>query len=109
MRVLGRLRLQTKVLLMQIGIVVLVAALMSGAIVSVLARVVAQQSGERVLGIAHTVALMPAVRDAFNSPDPPAIIQPLAESVRQAAGVSFVVVANRDLIRYAHPSPDLIG
>jgi two-component system CitB family sensor kinase len=94
---------------MQIGIVVLVAALMSGAIVSVLARVVAQQSGERVLGIAHTVALMPAVRDAFNSPDPPAIIQPLAESVRQAAGVSFVVVANRDLIRYAHPSPDLIG
>ena len=74
---------------MQIGIVVLVAALMSGAIVSVLARVVAQQSGERVLGIAHTVALMPAVRDAFNSPDPPAIIQPLAESVRQAAGVSL--------------------
>jgi two-component system, CitB family, sensor kinase len=94
---------------MQIGIVVLVAALMSGAIVSVLARVAEQQSGERVLGIAHTVALMPAVRDAFNSPDPPAVIQPLAESVRQAAGLSFVVVANRDLIRYSHPNPDLIG
>jgi two-component system CitB family sensor kinase len=108
-RFLGRLRLQTKVLLMQIGIVVLVAALMSGAIVSVLARVAEQQSGERVLGIAHTVALMPAVREAFSSPDPPALIQPLAESVRQAAGVSFVVVANRDLIRYSHPNPDLIG
>jgi two-component system CitB family sensor kinase len=108
-RFLGRLRLQTKVLLMQIGIVVLVAALMSGAIVSVLARVAGQQSGERVLGIAQTVALMPAVRAAFSSPDPPAIIQPLAESVRQAAGLSFVVVANRDLIRYSHPNPELIG
>jgi two-component system CitB family sensor kinase len=108
-RVLGRLRLQTKVLLMQIGIVVLVAALMSGAVISVLARVAGQQSGERVLGIARTVALMPAVRDAFNAPDPAAIIQPLAESVRQAAGVSFVVVANRDLIRYSHPNPELIG
>ena len=94
---------------MQIGIVALVAALISSAIVSVLARVAAQQSGERVLGIAQTVATMPALRAAFNLPDPPAIIQPLAESVRQAAGVSFVVVANRDLIRYAHPNPELIG
>ena len=94
---------------MQIGIVVLVAALISGAIVSVLARVAGQQSGERVLGIAQTVALMPAVRAAFSSPDPPAVIQPLAESVRQAADLSFVVVANRDLIRYSHPNPDLIG
>src|SRR5919199_5391510 len=94
---------------MQIGIVVLVAALISGAIVSVLARVAGQQSGERVLGIAQTVALMPAVRAAFSSPVPPAVIQPLAESVRQAADLSFVVVANRDLIRYSHPNPDLIG
>src|SRR5919199_2108044 len=94
---------------MQIGIVVLVAALMSGAIVSVLTRVAGQQSGERVLGIAQTVALIPAVRAAFNSPDPPAIIQPLAESVRRAADLSFVVVANRDLIRYSHPNPDLVG
>jgi two-component system CitB family sensor kinase len=108
-RVFGRLRLQTKVLLMQIGIVALVAALISGAVVSVLVRVAEQQSGERVLGIAHTVALMPGVRAAFSSPDPPASIQPLAESVRQATGVSFVVVANRDLIRYSHPNPDLIG
>jgi two-component system CitB family sensor kinase len=108
-RALGRLRLQTKVLLMQIGIVVLVATLVSGAVVSVLTRVAKQESGERVLGIAHTVALMPTVRAAFGSPDPPAIIQPLAESVRQAAGLSFVVVANGDLIRYSHPNPDLIG
>src|SRR5438132_1387085 len=92
---------------MQIGIVVLVAALMSGAIVSVLARVVAQQSGERVLGIAHTVALMPAVRDAFNSPDPAASLQPLAGSLPPAAGGSFGLVANPGLVPHGSPGPGL--
>jgi two-component system, CitB family, sensor kinase len=94
---------------MQIGIVVLVAALVSAAMVSVVMRDIEQETGERLLGIAQTVAIMPAVRSAFASPDPPDTIQPLAESVRQAAGLSFVVVANRDLIRYSHPNPELIG
>jgi two-component system, CitB family, sensor kinase len=109
MRVLGRMKLQTKVLLMQVGIVLLVAGLISATVVSVLAKLVEQQAGERALGIAEIVAMMPEIRDAFASPDPPDIIQPLAESVRQVTGVSFVVVSNRDLIRYSHPNPELIG
>jgi two-component system CitB family sensor kinase len=109
MRVLSRLTLQTKVLLMQVGIVLLVAGLISATVLSVLARLVEQQTGERALGIAQAVALMLPVRDAFDSPDPPAIIQPLAEAVRQTAGLSFVVVSNRALVRYSHPNPELIG
>ena len=109
MRRFGRLTLQRKVLLIQVGIVLLVLGLISTTVVSVLARLVDEQAGERVLGIAHTVALMPAVRDAFVAPDPPATIQPLAESVRQAARLSFVVVSNRQLIRYSHPNPELVG
>src|SRR5205823_7294628 len=31
------------------------------------------------------------------------------ESVREAAALSFVVVSNRDLIRYSHTNPELIG
>jgi two-component system, CitB family, sensor kinase len=108
-RVLSRLPLQTKVLLIQIGIVVLVAGLIVGTVVSVIGRMVERQSGELVLGIAQTVAVMPTVRQAFTTPEPQRIIQPLAEEVRQSAGLSFVVVANRDLIRYSHTNPDLIG
>jgi two-component system CitB family sensor kinase len=103
------MRLQTKVLLIQVGIVLLVASLIFGTLVSVLSRVVEEQYGQRVLSIAQTVALMPTVRGAFDAPDPSATIQPLAESLRQAAGLSFIVVSNRDLIRYSHPNPDLIG
>jgi two-component system CitB family sensor kinase len=109
MHLIGRMSLQTKVLVIQVGIVLLVAGLISGMVVSVLANLVEQQAGERALGVAQTVALMPEVRNAFNTPDPAAHIQPLAESVRQAAGVSFVVVSNRDLIRYSHTNPELIG
>ncbi len=109
MRLFGRLSLQTKVLLIQVGIVLLVAGLISATVVSVLAKLVEQQAGERALGIAETIALMPALRDAFDSPNPPATIQPLAESLRQAAGVSFVVVSDRNMIRYSHPNPELIG
>ncbi|MBV9547515.1 MAG: sensor histidine kinase, partial [Chloroflexi bacterium] len=109
MRLLGRMSLQTKVLLIQIGIVVLVAGLISTTVISVLANLVEQQAGERALGIGEAVALMPEVRNAFDAPDPSAELQPLAESVRQAAGVSFVVISNRDLIRYTHPNRELIG
>src|SRR5579859_213068 len=109
MRVLGRMRLQTKVLLMQVGIVLLVAGLISATVISVLAKLVEQQAGDRALGIAEAIALMPEIRAAFTSPDPPGIIQPLAESLRQVTGVSFVVVSNRDLIRYSHPNPELVG
>src|SRR6059058_4897325 len=109
MRLIGRLSLQTKVLLIQVGIVLLVAGLISVTVVSVLANLVEQQAGERALGIAQSVAVMPDVAAAFNKPKPEEAIQPLAEAVRTAAGVSFVVVSNRDLIRYSHPNPELIG
>src|ERR1700694_535720 len=58
MRVLSRLTLQTKVLLMQVGIVLLVAGLIAATVLSVLARMVEQQTGGRALGVAHAVTLM---------------------------------------------------
>lgn len=109
MRGLGRLSLQTKVLLIQVGIVLLVAGLISATVMSVLSRLVEQEAGDRALGIAQAVAVMPDVRRAFADPDPSLTIQPLAEQVRTVAGVSFVVVSNRDLVRYSHPRPELIG
>jgi two-component system CitB family sensor kinase len=109
MRVFSRLTLQTKVLLMQVGIVLLVAGLLSATVLSILARMVEEQTGERALGIAQAVALMPEVRHALAAPNAAASIQPLAEAVRQRAGLSFIVVSDRGLIRYSHPNPELIG
>src|SRR4051812_15353073 len=101
--------LHAKVLAIQVGIVLIVVGVVTVSFVGLLARVVEQQYGERVLGIGHAVALMPAIREAFDDPDPSIVIQPLAESVRQAAGLTFVVISNRDQIRYSHPVPERIG
>nr|WSX53800.1 SpoIIE family protein phosphatase [Streptomyces sp. NBC_00974] len=54
---------------------------------------------------AHSIGLQPALR----APDPSAILQPVTEATRKAAGVDFIVVMDTRGIRYTHPLPDRIG
>ncbi|MDH2429257.1 sensor histidine kinase [Sphaerisporangium sp. TRM90804] len=63
----------------------------------------------RALAIAQSVAGMPAVREAFASPRPQDLLQPIALGVQRQTGADYVVIANRDQIRYAHPNAFLIG
>lgn len=106
---LGRLSLRKKILLLHIGIVVLAVGLTVGTAIVILGQVVEKRYGERVLSVAHAVALIPSIREAFADPDPSATIQPIAEAVRDQAGFAFIVVANREGIRYSHPVPERIG
>ncbi|HEX6512746.1 MAG TPA: sensor histidine kinase, partial [Chloroflexota bacterium] len=106
---LGRMSLQTKVLLLQAGIVLLVVTVLSGTFIAILSGIVHREYEQRVMAVAQTVALMPALRDALAQPDPAAAIQPLAEQLRTAAGLTFIVISNRQGIRYSHPNPELIG
>lgn len=64
---------------------------------------------QRALAIAQSVAGMPAVREAFSAPRPQDLLQPIALGVQRQTGADYVVIANRDQIRYAHPNPELIG
>ena len=36
-------------------------------------------------------------------------LEPIAERIRKLTGASFIVVANRQGVRYSHPNPALIG
>lgn len=64
---------------------------------------------DRMKVLAFSVAELSTVRDAFDDQDPSLTIQPLAELVREAAGVTYVVVSNADGIRYSHPNKERIG
>ncbi|GAA0921603.1 ATP-binding protein [Nonomuraea longicatena] len=64
---------------------------------------------QRALAIAESVAGMPQVRAAFNTKNPEKVLQPLAVSVQQSTGADYVVIANREQTRYAHPNSTLIG
>jgi len=98
-----------QILLLQLVIVVVTVS--TGAFVSwhQARKQLDEQYGQRVLAIAESTAALPAVRDAFDDPDPSVTIQPLAEAIRRAAGALFVVVANAEQIRYSHPNPENIG
>src|SRR5260370_39861331 len=45
----------------------------------------------------------------MTDPDPSKAIQPIAEAIRRSVGADFIVVANKDGIRYSHPNPQNIG
>ncbi len=64
---------------------------------------------ERMIAVAQSVAGLPVILDAFDDADPSATIQPVAETIREASDVTYVVVANDRGIRYSHPNPDRIG
>jgi two-component system CitB family sensor kinase len=96
-------------LLLQVAVVALAVA--AGAALAWLdaRRDSAESARQRVLGVAETFAHSPDVVTALRSRDPAARLQPLAESVRRATGVDFVVVMSPDRVRYSHPNPALIG
>ena len=64
---------------------------------------------DRMIAVAQSVAGLPVITEAFDDADPSATIQPVAEVIRRASDVTYVVVANDLGIRYSHPNPDRIG
>lgn len=105
----GRLRLSTQILLLQLAIIVL--TLGTGVAVSILQarETLDREVGHQSLAIARSVAEIPEVREAFDDAHPERVINPIAESIRERTGASFVVVANNEGIRYSHPDPAKIG
>ena len=101
--------LATQVLLLQIGIVAV--SVVAGTLLSfnIVTERIDREFEQRSLAIGHAVADTPDVIEAFALPDPSRVIQPIAEAIRLSTGASFVVVANRDGIRYSHPNPARIG
>jgi two-component system CitB family sensor kinase len=106
---MARRSLANQVLLLQVAVVALAVA--AGAALAWLdaRRDSVESARQRTLGAAETFAHSPDVLAALRTPDPAATLQPMAESVRRATGVDFVVVMSRDRIRYSHPTPSQIG
>lgn len=64
---------------------------------------------DRMIAVAQSVAGLPVIASAFDDDDPARTIQPVAEVVREASDVTYVVVSDDAGIRFSHPNPDRIG
>jgi two-component system CitB family sensor kinase len=101
--------LGVQLLLLQVGIV-LVTVLIAGAVaVQHQKQQIRDSYQQQVLAVAKSTARLPSVIDAYGEPRPSATLQPLAELIREASGVTFVVITDAQGIRYSHPDPDRIG
>nr|WP_190131680.1 SpoIIE family protein phosphatase [Streptomyces mashuensis] len=92
--------------------VLLVLLLVVAAVVTLLLQARSdrfQAARDRSLAAAEGFAHGPGLPETLRGPDPAAVLQPLAESARRQGGVDFIVVMNRDGIRYSHPDPSQIG
>ncbi|WP_240506482.1 ATP-binding protein [Thermoactinospora rubra] len=103
------MRLGTQLFLLQMVIVLLAAAGTAVVWAQNTRRNLDHQYQQRALTIALSVAALPEVRAAFKRERPETVLQPLAMSVQRATGADYVVIANTQQIRYAHPNPELIG
>ena len=67
------------------------------------------EAGQRMAGIATSIAASPLVLQAADSGDPTALLQPYAADVMAAADVDFITIMAPDRTRWTHPAPEEIG
>ncbi|KQV08463.1 hypothetical protein ASC63_09445 [Leifsonia sp. Root112D2] len=68
-----------------------------------------EQYQQRSLAVASAVAQMPQISSELEAGDPHHDIRGFAERVRTATGASYVVITDRNGVRFSHPNPALIG
>ena len=104
-----RIRFARQVLILQIGVVVLVAVTGYGLAAWVQRGELRHQFAWRALTLARSVAADPVIGDAVAGGDPQGVVEERAERIRRATGALFVVVTDRRGIRLAHPNHAEIG
>lgn len=103
------MRLQTRMILFICTLLFLVIVLLAGIFQYMEEATIKEQIGTRALHVAETVASIPSIRSAFSEEQPWKTIQPIAEEVRLKTGAEYIVVGNREGVRYSHPIPERIG
>ncbi|MFC4139637.1 MULTISPECIES: PAS domain-containing protein [unclassified Microbacterium] len=105
----SKMTLRVQLLLLQAAIVCLVTLIAGITAGFVQWGTIRDAYEDRMMAVSQSIASMPAVVGAFDDADPSETIQPLAEAIRKASDLTYVVVANADGIRYSHPDPEKIG
>lgn len=103
------LNLKTTMILL-IGLLIMAIIIVMGVFLNYfVTETLETQLGKQALSVAESVALNPDIAEAFEQAEPEAIIQPLVSPILQSTDAEFIVVGNKDEIRYSHPNPELIG
>lgn len=101
--------LQTKLIFLIFALFLMVIFVLGIIFNSIFTKSIEEQIGQSALSVSETIAVMPIVKTAFNEEKPEDILQPLAQDIRIKTGAQFIVIGDRESIRYTHPDPEKIG
>lgn len=65
--------------------------------------------GNQAMTVAKMTAQKEKIIEALDDPDPSLTIQPISEEIRKFTGAGYVVIGNKEGIRYSHHKPENIG
>ncbi|MFH9072432.1 sensor histidine kinase [Streptomyces alboflavus] len=104
-------RVFSQVLLMQLAIAAGVAVLATGLFLAPLSDQLDDQAMRRALAIAQTTAAQPRIAQDLASSRPAADgpVQAAAERIRKASGAEYVVIMNKEGVRWSHTDRDEVG
>ncbi|MFK4065346.1 ATP-binding protein [Streptomyces sp. NPDC029674] len=104
-------RVFSQVLLMQLAIAAGVAVLATGLFLAPLSDQLDDQAMRRALAIAQTTAAQPQIAEELSASRPTADgpVQAAAERIRRASGAEYVVIMNKDGVRWSHTDRAQIG
>ena len=104
-----RIPLRFQLVALQLGIVLAVLTAVGAVTIRMQEHQLRDAYKGRLIGVAESVARLPSVVSAFDTESPALTIQPIAEVIRQASSVTYVVVTDRNGVRHSHPNPAEIG
>ena len=91
-------------------LVILIAALIGATLAFRVAQTAQDNQYKlRALAIANATAAMPDVIELITAGDPQHQLPIIAESIRKRTDATYVVIADKNGIRYSHPNPAMIG
>jgi len=101
--------LRTQLLLLQVVIVLTIVVTAGLVALWLQLEQIREASRDRMIAVAQSVAQLPTIVEAFDDADPAATIQPIAELIREASDVTYIVVTDDQGVRFSHPDPERIG
>lgn len=104
-----KVSLETKILGLVLSLSLFLILLLTTTFSYMEGRQIAKDKGQLALELSKTISFMPTVTEAFKKEDPAATIQPIVEKIRVETGAEFIVVGNKEGIRYSHPLASEIG
>ncbi|MDQ0272661.1 ATP-binding protein [Cytobacillus purgationiresistens] len=103
------MRLHTKLMLGISLLIILIGSIFEFSFTSLMEKTLKQEKGEQALSVAQSISHIPEIKEAFLTDDPAIIIQPIAEQIRKQVRAEFIVIGNREEIRYSHPNSERLG